>query len=177
MSIYIIDAECVYINEKLYPKEVALIDYHNPLELSYFLILPPVAWEHLSNDDRKRNAYLLTNFHQLSFNCGYHTINDVIQAIKADSLVFVQGAEKCKMFTELFTNYHTSSSIFVSNNNNNNIHFSDLKFPSIPALPLQYKHITCPYHANETDSGQHLNRCAAIKIYKLYSYMKAKRSM
>ncbi len=88
-SIFLLDCECLYNNGVITPKEIALINIQNPLELYYYLIRPSIPFGHLSPADQRRNDYVCRYFHHIPYENGTDSLDDLRAIIPPESLIFV----------------------------------------------------------------------------------------
>lgn len=147
-EVYILDTECIWVDGRIYPKEVTIIDVERPLEMMQMFIKPPVCIANLTMADRKRNHFVESQIHGIPFDYGNNSLVQLKSCIPKHSIVFIQGIEKCYMMEIILSGV-------------NIVHFDA---PSIHKLANPYTHIHCPKLKH---SHKH---CSVIKAYKLLAY-------
>ena len=140
---YVLDCEFVQNNYgALYPKELAIVDMKNPLDIKH-LIMNTKGFVYT-----KQNMFLCTQFHKIPLSLGNNTIADLKAYVKDNSLIYVQGSEKRDIIQ-----YYLPNCLVIN-----------LNLSSITKQEWPYKQIsvTCPF----VHSSVH---CLFIKVLKLYN--------
>lgn len=153
-SVFIVECECVWYGGHLYPKELAIIDVMNPLDLYHYILFPPSnsKWNDLSSDDQKRNEFLQSHHHRIPYEDGYNSLSEI--TFLFGSIIYTQGQEKQYMLAELFPDSHVKN----------------IKAPSLIKIPHTRVHIQCPF-------DHCIQACATIKCYKLYDFYIRKKHL
>lgn len=146
--VFILDTECIWVDGKIYPKEVSIIDIQNPVKMIHLCIQPPVEFANLTTADRKRNRFVEINIHSIPYDYGTNSLAQLKSCIPKHSVVFIQGKEKANMMDRILYG----------------VNIVLLDAPSISKLPNPYTHIRCPLLTHPT------NHCSAIKAYKMLAF-------
>lgn len=104
----IVDVQfCRDVNEKLIPKEVAILSLKENF-LAHWIVSPPHSIKKLSNEVRKQNHWLLRNKHGLSWLDGGISQKNLRKSIRNISehadRIFVRGKDKKTFMQEIVTN-------------------------------------------------------------------------
>ncbi len=147
MALFLLDCECVWIQNKMYPKEISLLAVNDPINMKHFLIHIPQNIRVGVKDD-KRNTFLYRYMHHLHFHRGTKSLIDLASCIPVGSTLYVQGDEKQAYFQQVFPQCRVLC----------------LNAPSLSKLEPAPMHIQCPigFHSRY--------HCTTMKIYKMLKY-------
>lgn len=147
---YIADCECFWIDGKMHPIEICILNVDSPLDILHYRIVQP----HQFPTDRKTNRFLESHFHRLPFSTEDGTKLEEVTIFPGSLIYIFSGDAKFTLFSELFPQCMVTQLP---------------RYPGFSKISKQqnpYMHIFCPYNHSDI-------HCALFKVYKIYFMYKS----
>lgn len=154
---YIVDFEAFqHGSEDFRLKELCIIDVDKPLQPLYFIFKHRKQWDHLKSEHQKTYTYQMHHLHKLKYEeghtfycrtCIWRKIRDVFPSC-TNGIFYVYGQQKVHFLSAEFPKVVWRHYDFVPR-------YADL-------LMLPYQNVVCIHRP-------HGQRCACLKVYRLYN--------
>lgn len=151
-----VDMQGFFIGKHFILKEVAILS--NGGVLAHYIFTNPIPWSNLTIADKRRNLWLIKNYHGLSWTQGFTPfimartlILDAIGGGGNTTYLYVKGCEKRLWLMDIL------------NDSRIRIKTIDADYEDIPSL--QKLHGQDTFHCS-----MHYKNCALKNVFKLYNW-------